>query len=283
MAAPNPALVESGKMGDTGPTYLVYSVSPKLDQDAEYWVEYDTELIQPGTKLAPDGSQTFVNVMARSRMAGPIPDKLKSYVLMDVQTEGGKNWLVFARNTLPSSQYYANPSNQWTIRKTWRFPAILRSFPIGAPDFKVDIDSGNLIDVTVNPYVIPAFTGLCTCVTSQWWTSQKWSQAQMEIVQPMIPDEVFWNYKNLAEGSLFCLHRRVITPAISGITSIRGQAVNATTVPGRLFKPTNTSTWTDDAEDDDQKQVRGRWFREQMLFLIPFDPIRRKAPKQYTS
>src|ERR1700727_1932016 len=187
MNIPTPRLAGRGRIGDNGPPYIVYSVSPKVDQDAEYWVEYDSELLQPGTTLLADGTQTFATVMAENRLDGPIAQKLAPYVLVDVQTEGGKNYLVFARNTLPSSAYYNNPSVEAPIRKTWEFPAIMKSFPFAAPGFKVDIASGNLINVIAEPLIVPRYTGPCTVMVKQRRTVKPRTKAQMESILPMGP------------------------------------------------------------------------------------------------
>lgn len=284
ISPPNPTKIRAGRLGgENGPSYIVYSVSPKVDQDAEFWVEFDYELIQPGTTLLCDGTQTYNQIMADNRFDGPIPEFLGLYVLMDIQTLGGKNYLVFARNTLPTAQYYANPSDQWKTRKTWEFPAIMRKFPAGAPDFQADIISGNLVNVIVNPDIVGRYTGPCTIVVSKWWTSKFWSQAQMEINLPMITELVEWDYKGLAQGSGMFLHGPIFTPPISGITKIRGQSIPPSSVQGKEFFPTNVETWVDDVEDDDQVRVRGRVYREQRLVLVPYDPNSRQALRTYSS
>lgn len=265
-----------------GPGYRVFSVSNLVDRDAEYWVEYDTENIKPGTQLICDGSLTYARCIAeRIYMECPIAAQLADYVLMDVHSEGGTNYLIFARNTLPTFETEMTPSLISDERDTWRFPALIRSFP--QPQFGVN--SGNLIYVSVAPDIVDEFHGVCTIVTRQWWTSQPWPRNLLERRQGMQPDRVTWDYFGLAQGSLLCLHPDLNIPPLSGVSAIRGQALGRTlTIQGTTFPATNPPTWTDDVQYDKVQQIRGRWFREQKIVLPPFDPtLYPEAPFFYTS
>ena len=300
-----PKLVREGPVNDPGgPRYRFLSVSNMIDRDGEYHIPYSTTLLRPGTKLEP--LKPFAAVVAVDKMEpvlgqllGAVPPNgaplfppmvdpltgqtvpgLAPFVFVDVENEGGQDWLVFGRNTPTDESTYDNPSSVSTERRTWTWPAIMLSF--GMVQF--DAVDGNLLNVMVNPTIQREYQGPTDFIVSTWWTAAPWPDNMMQPLGiGMIKTPVFWNYWNLASGEINCLHPKIRTPPYSGVTSVRGQLSSQSNTQGDEFAATNTPTWILDLEYDRPKQIRGRWFREQSIAIPPFDPTRQTPPRKWTS
>jgi hypothetical protein len=255
-------------------SYRVMSVSNLFDQDCEYWIPYSTELIQPGMTLTY--GKTFADCINQNNLDPPLAAQLAAYVLMDIHDVYGRTYLIFARNTLPSADLIQKPSAVWAKSKTWDWPTVWRNFTynfdVGPP--LSNGAGGNLNAVTILPNLCKGGRFPTIHRISQWWTSQPWPEYLINVMaRALAPSVVQWNYFNVAEGSVNCLHGRIDMPPLTGIGSIRGNPGVTRNIQGQTTPATTPATWAPDRVDFNQEQIRGRWMAELTLAIPPWNPL----------
>lgn len=230
--------------------------SDVFERDGLWVVPYKMELLKPGTILAR-GTKFKDMKFLKKPNAQLMADKV--LVWIENATEG---WVYLMFGTFVPPSGSLTPSQDFYTFENYYWEPVIRRLNITH-----QLVSGNYVSTTVDDFIIPAYKKLTAMRVRQWWTSAPWAQQKLAPFTPQA-EEVSWDFPK-AQGSLVCFHGNISIPALHP----RAGQYNGKRYPGARYKETNTDTWAIHPIHQEQKPIKGRFFREMWEAIPPYDPL----------